>query len=237
MKVRKLANIFCGIFAAVGAFLVTAAVMICISDRKFMAGAEEISGVISAIETYRDPGDETHHRVYVDYTYNGQQYGKVRVNFYTSSMYEGKEITLYCDSRHPERVRVQGADTFAFSMFLVMGIIFLCGGIIPLIISIRSRTKKKKVRETGRMLYATVDEIDRNTNYRFNGKNPYVIICSYRDDHKDITYRFKSENLWFDSEPAVTVGSIIKVYVEENNHKNYYVDTESMIQGKVVDYT
>lgn len=237
MKIGKFANIFCAIFAVVGAFLVAGAVIVCISDRKFMAEAEEISGVISAIETYRDSDNETHHRVYVDYTYNGQQYGKVRINFYTSSMYEGKEITLYCDPRHPEKVVVQGANTFVFSMFIIMGIIFLCGGIIPLIISIRVRTKRKKMRETGRALYATVDEINCNTNYRFNGRHPYVILCSYRDDYKDITYRFKSENLWVDPEPAVTIGSMIKVYVEEDNYANYYVDAESMIQGKVVDYT
>ena len=33
------------------------------------------------------------------------------------------------------------------------------------------------------------------------------------------------------------VGSVIKVYVEENNYKNYYVDAESMIQDKIVNYT
>lgn len=237
MKGRKFLYLFCGIFGVIGAVLLISAVMVHISDRKFMAEAEEISGVIDSIETYRDSDHETHHRVYVNYTYNGKQYNKVRVNFYSSSMYEGKDITLYCDPQRPERVVVQGANIFAVVILSGMGILFLCAGIIPFIISIRVRAKKKKVRETGRTLYATVDEIGYSRNYTINGRHPYVIFCSYRDDYKDITYCFKSEYLWVNPEPMVTVGSTIKVYVEENNYKNYYVDAESMIQTKIVDYT
>ena len=237
MKGGKFLYLFCGIFTVIGAVLLAGAVMVYISDRKFMAEAEEIRGVIDTIEIYRDSDHETHHRAYVNYTYNGQQYNKVRVNFYSSSMYEGKEITLYCDPQHPERVVVQGADVFAVVILSLMGVLFLCMGIIPIVNFIRVKAKKKKVRETGRALYATVDEISYSKNYMVNGRHPYLIFCSYRDDYKDITYRFRSEYLWVNPEPAVTVGSMIKVYVEVDNYKNYYVDAESMIQSKIVDYT
>lgn len=237
MKDGKFLYLFCGIFAIVGTVLLAGAVMVYISDQKFMAEAEEISGVIDTIETYRDSDHETHHRAYVNYTYNGQQYNKVRVNFYNSSMYEGKEITLYCDPQYPERVVVQGANFFAVVILSLMGALFLCMGVIPIVNFIRVRAKKKKVRETGRTLYATVDEISCSRNYLVNGRHPYVVICSYRDDYKDITYHFRSEYIWVNPEPAVTVGSTIKVYVDVNNYKNYYVDAESMIQSKIVDYT
>lgn len=237
MKTDKFLYLFCGIFTAVSIVLLVSAVMVYRSDRKFMAEAEEISGVIDTIETYRDSDHDIHHRAYVSYTYNGQQYSKVRVNFYSSTMYEGKEITLYCDPRHPERVVVQGADAFAVVILSVIGIVFLCIGTIPLIIFIRKKAGKKKVRENGKVLYATVDEISHSKNIEVNRRHPYVIYCSYRDDYKDITYRFKSGYLWMNPEPAITVGSTIKVYVEENNYKNYYVDAESMIRGKIVDYT
>ena len=134
MKVGKFINIFCGLFAIIGAVLLISAVMVCISDRKFMASAEEISGVVDTIETYRNSDNETNHRVFVNYTYNGQQYNRARVNFYSSSMYEGKEITLYCDPQHPERVVVHGAGIFGFIILFFMGIIFLCIGILPIVI-------------------------------------------------------------------------------------------------------
>ena len=237
MKVGKFINIFGGLFAIIGAVLLISAVMVFVSDRKFMAEAEEISGVVDTIETYRNSDNETNHRVFVNYTYNGQQYNRVRVNFYSSSMYEGKEITLYCDPQHPERVVVQGAGLFGFIVLFFMGILFLCMGILPIVKSVRGKARKKKVRETGRTLYATVYEINYATNYLFNGRHPYIVYCSYRDDYKDIEYRFKSEYIWVNPEPDITLGSMIRVFVEENNYKNYYVDVESMIQSKIVDYT
>lgn len=228
MKAGKFLYIFCGIFTVVGVIFLVSAVMVYRSDRKFMAEAEEISGVIDTIETYRDSGHDVHHRVYVNYTYNGKQYNHVQVNFYSSGMYEGKEITLYCDPQHPERVVVQGANIFVIVVFAAIGVPFACFVILA-IMAARINARKKKVRETGRILYATVDEISRCSNYRVNGRRPYVVFCSYRDDYKDIIYRFKSEYLWVNPEPAITVGSTINVYVEMDNYKNYYVDTESMI--------
>lgn len=237
MKVGKFINIFGGIFAIVGAVLLVSAVMVFVSDRKFMAEAQEINGVIDTIEAYRNSDDEVNHRVYVNYTYNGKQYNKIQANFYSSNMYEGKEIILYCDPQHPERIVVHGANVFAVIILFFMGVLFLCIGIFPVIRSYRQKARTKKIRETGRTLYATVYEIDYATNYTFNGRHPYIVYCSYRDDYKDIEYRFKSEYIWVNPEPHITLGSMVRVYVEENNYKNYYVDVESMIQSKIVDYT
>lgn len=237
MKSGKLLNLFFGIFAVVGVILLISAVLTYISNRKFISEAEEISGVIETIEEYRDSDGDINHRVYVSYTYGGIQYDKVRINLYVSNMYVGKEIALYCDPKNPGRVVAKGTDIIASVIFAGMGIIFICLGIVPICMSARRKATKKKLRSNGRSIYATIDEIRYNKNYTFNGRHPYIIYCSYRDDYRDIEYRFKSENLWVNPEPALTVGSMIKVYVEENNYKNYYVDAESMIQGRIVDYT
>lgn len=237
MNGGKFIKLFSIVFAFVGAVFLAGAVMVYVSDQKFMAEAEEIMGVVDTIESYRGSDHDMHHRVYVNYTYNGQQYNRVQIGFYSSSMYEGKEIALYCDPQHPERVVVQGSDIIAAAIFAVLGIIFFGVGMTLIISSIRRKARKKKVRENGRALYATVDEINRSRNVTVNGRHPYVVFCSYRDDYKDITYRFKSDYLWVNPEPVITVGSTIKVYVEADNYKNYYVDAESMIQGKIVDYT
>lgn len=237
MKTNRLIYIFYGIFSFIGIILLVSGVLVCRSNQKFMSEAVEIRGVIESIETYRKSNGDTSHNVYVSYTYGGRQYKNMQVNFYNTGMYEGKEITLLCDPRNPDRVVVKGSNLFAIILLTVMGIIFSCVGIIPLIRTVRNKTRKKKVRNTGRALYATVDEIMYNTSLTLNGRHPYVIYCSYRDDYRNIVYRFKSENLWVNPEPYLTAGSTIKVYVEENNYKNYYVDTESMNQGKIVDYT
>lgn len=237
MKSNKLLYFFYGIFSFIGIILLVSGVLVYRSNQKFMSEAVEIRGVIESIETYRKSNGDTSHRVYVSYTYDGRQYKNMQVNFYSAGMYEGKEIALLCDPRNPDRVVVKGSDLFTIILLTVMGIIFSCVGIISTIRTVRNKTRKKKVRNTGRALYAIVDEVAYNTSFTLNGRHPYVIYCSYRDDYRNIVYRFKSENLWVNPEPYLTAGSTIKVYVEENNYKNYYVDTESMNQGKIVDYT
>lgn len=237
MKSEKILKLIFVFFAVVGIILLIIAVLVFISNNKFASQADEIEGVIETIETYRGSNGDIDHKVYVSYTYNGKEYNNVRIRFYSSNMYEGKDIVLYCDPKNPERVVMKGADLFTFLLLTVMGIIFICVGIIPVSVLIYKRAKKNKVRSTGRSLYATVEEISYNTSYTVNGRHPYVVYCIYRDDYRNITYHFKSENLWVNPEPVLTVGSMIKVYVEESNYNNYYVDTECMIWDKAVDYT
>lgn len=237
MKSNKFIKVLYGIFAVVGIILLISSVIVFIFNQRFISEAQEISGVIETIEAYRSSDGDINHRVYVSYVYGGKQYNNVRVSFYSSNMYEGKEITLYCDPENPGKVMVKGSGLFATIMFVAMGIIFTCIGVIPILVSIFRKAEKNKIRNTGRSLYATIDEITYNKSYTVNGRHPYVIFCSYKDDYKDIIYCFKSENLWVNPEPVLTVGSTVKVYVEENNYKKYYVDAESMIQGRIVDYT
>lgn len=62
-------------------------------------------------------------------------------------------------------------------------------------------------------------------------------IESYRDDYKDIIYCFKSENIWTNPEPVITLGSEVRVYVDGNDFSKYYVDIQGVLQGRIVDYT
>lgn len=237
MKISVFTKVFCSIFAVIGIILLLSDVLIYVSGKKFVSTADEITGVISNIETYRDSDNDRHHRVYVTYTYRGKEYSNVRVSLYSSNMYEGKEIILYCNPEKPGNIVIKGTEILALIILTNLGIIFTCIGIIPIIVLSCKIAKKKKIRFTGRCLYATVDEVRFDKGYTVNGRHPYVIYCNYQDCYKDIIYHFKSERLWIDYEPAFMVGSVIKVYVEENNYKNYYVDAESMIQDKIVNYT
>lgn len=237
MKKGNLINIFFGIFAFVGIALLIGGILMIFFNQKFMNSAEKVNGVISVIETYRDSDDSIDHRVYVSYTYDGKRYDNVRLQYYSSDMYEGKDITLYFDPENPGYVTTKWSEMIAGLILTIIGVVFSIVGVVPISISVCKKLKRKKLLAVGRVLYATVEKIGYNTGYTVNGQNPYVIYCAYRDDYEDVIYRFKSGNLWTDPEPVITVGSTIKVYVKENNYKNYYVDAESMIQGKIMDYT
>ncbi len=152
-------------------------------------------------------------------------------------MYEGKKITLLVDPDDPAKVSTGFITVFVGAIFAGMGVIFGLIGIIPLVMIKRRSATKKKIIASGNFLWGTVVHIDYNTSYSVNGQHPYVVYCTYKDEYKDIVYRFKSENIWTNPEYALSQGSTVCIYVDKEDYSKYYVDVESVLQGKVIDYT
>lgn len=236
-KREKLASgLLSGVFLSIGVIFFVSGILWMVNILQFRSRAVEVYGQIERIETSWDSDGESSREVYITYTYNGKTYNNVRINTYTSSMYEGKKITLFCDPYNSGRVELKSTLYLAPVLFIVIGAIFsLVGGWLSMVKLIKAGKKRRLIRQ-GLTLYATVEEISRNTGYSVNGKHPFVIYCSYRDEYKDVTYRFKSENLWTDPSSVFPEGSTIPVLVDGENYSQYYVNTEEM-QKKIVDYT
>lgn len=237
MKKDKVPYLIFGIFGIVGVILIIACICMTVSGIKFEKKSEEITGTIAYIEKYYDSDHDRHFRVYVNYEYQGQEYKHVHLNSYSSSMYEGKEITLKVDPENPGRVKTPHSDLFACIILGIMGVVFSLIGIIPTVSGIRKAAKKKELREKGRYIYATVERIGINRGYSVNGVHPFVVYCNYQDEYSGVLYKFKSDNLWTDPYPILQEGSSIRIYVDGQDYSNYHVDVESSLQGRVVDYT
>lgn len=237
MKKNRIVYVVFVIFLIVGIGLLAGAFLFSRYFASFKAGAEEVTGEITRIEEYYDSDRELRHHVYVSYTYDGVDYDDVSINSYNSSMYEGKEIELLCDRKNPEHIMEKSAGNLVVIILAGIGIIFVLVGGIPLLVMTGKKSKNKKILENGQVLHALVDSIEYNTSVAVNGTHPYVIFCSYRDEYKDITYRFKSENIWTDPFLVFQPGSDIEVYVEPGDYSKYYVNAQKMIEQKVVDFT
>lgn len=225
-----------GIFIIVGICILVTGILMFMSAIRFKENGTAVLGVITKIESHHNSEGENSHTVYVSYEYGGSIYSDVRLNSYSSSMYEGKEITLYCDPDNPRRIQTDSMLYLGPGILMGIGCIFmLVGGGILIPMAVKS-LKGKKVRELGKSIYAVVEQIGYNANFSVNGAHPYVIYCTYRDDYRDITYRFKSENLWSDPSVVFPVGSTIEVKVMENDYSSYYVNTEEL-DRRVIDYT
>lgn len=230
-------NLFFGIFLAVGIGLLAGSFAMFKSTSDFKKIADEVSARIIRIEEYYDSDNDLRQRVYVTYSYNGTVYDDVPINFYSSSMFEGKEITLLCDPEHPKRLREASVVDFAGLILLIMGLAFSLVGGIPIALSIKKSVQAKQLLKSGYVLHAVVDRVEFNTSYSVNGRHPYVIYCNYRDEYKDVTYLFKSDNLWTDPLPIFPPGSDIEVLVDPKDYSKYHVKAEAAIEQKIIDYT
>ncbi len=237
MKKQNSVTLTFGIFALIGIGMLIGGIIFLMNGIRFRENAVEITATIVEIDSYRDRDGDRHHQVYVNYSFNGETYSHIRLGEYSSSMYEGKEITMLCNPDAPNQVKTTSGIYLAGGILILMGVIFTLTGTIPLILSIRRSNRQKKLLTDGQILHATVDSITRNRNIRVNGRSPYVLYCSYRDEYKDVTYRFKSNNLWSDPGLIFSIGGHIDVYVDRNDYSNYYVNAEQSISERIIDYT
>lgn len=235
-KIEKFFYLFPGIFLVIGLGLFAGGIIWLISCFHFRETAIEVPAVITEITRQRDSDGEYYHNVYISYEYNGEYFEDIPINSYSSSMYQGQEVTLYCDPEHPGRVRLSSMFYFGPILLMGMGIIFSIVGGVIFITFVKTAARRKKIKAEGRILYATVEQIVYNESYSVNGSHPYVIYCTYRDDYRDIIYRFKSENLWSDPSVLFPVGSSIEVRVDEKDYSKYYVNAEAL-EKKFIDYT
>ena len=179
---------------------------------------------------------DSNDKVIVTYEVDDKKYTEP-LDFYTSSYYEGKKIKVYYDRNNPSNVDVDESSMMMW-IFVGMGILFFLIGLIPLLISLKKKNSRKKIRELGKEIIARYVDIVQNTMYTVNGKNPYNIICEWDNPSDGKTYRFKSENIWFDPYNVITNKHIeyFKVYIDPNNMKKYVVDI-STLEDNVVDLT
>lgn len=230
-------NIVLGVFLLAGIGMIVGSIYMLKNFAEFKETAEEVSARIVKIESYYDSDDDLRHRVYVTYTYDDVVYDDITLNFYSSDMFQGKEIALLCNPDFPTDVRGASAHDPAGMILLFMGVIFSLVGGIPQVLSIRNHLRNKRLMQEGKVLHAIVESVDLNTSVTVNGRCPFIIYCNYKDEYKNVLYRFKSDNLWTDPSPVFPPGSYIDVLVDPNDYSKYHVNAEQMIEQRIVDYT
>lgn len=106
----------------------------------------EVTATISDIQIKSD-GDDYDYGVYVTYTYEGQLYEDIKLNYYSSRMHKGDDIEILCKKEHPETIK--GANTTSFlvsftagfaGMKIFMAVIVLIISILGLINAFRKET-------------------------------------------------------------------------------------------------
>lgn len=102
-----------------------------VSD-KTISQCIEVPVTITRIDGYserRNGKTYSHHDVYVEYEYEGNDY-KNRLNYWNSNMYEGKEISAYIEPDNPQKIYSKDGGQLGFIITSVIGGIFTLIGVI-----------------------------------------------------------------------------------------------------------
>ena len=231
MKENKLENLIWIILASIGAIFVIIGLVVFGSVFNYENKVDSV-GTITEILSYRSTNHNINHEVYVSYTVEGKEY-KSRLNSYSSSFFEGKEIDIYYDKDNPNKIGVKSLDLL-FLIFPGIGLIFLIIGGTGILVKINKKKSEENLKENGKLIYANYVETVLNTSYRVNGKCPYNIICEWNDTLDNKKYIFKSKNIWINPEKIIKEKDIkqFTVYID-NDRKKYVIDVDILTENVV----
>lgn len=123
-------------------------------------------------------------------------------------------------------------SVFLLLIFGILGIFFLLIGGISIALEIRKRISYTRMLNAGNYITAEITEVSVCYNVRVNSRHPYVVVCRYQDMEGTV-HLFKSRYLFFDPQPLLK-DQYVRVYVDGQNFKNYYVDIDEVLPDVVV---
>ncbi len=121
---------------------------------------------------------------------------------------------------------------FTFS-FGGMGLLFFVLGISFLIALGKKKKTAQRLLDNGNYIIAEICDISRVYNVQVNGQCPYVISCKY-EAMDGTVHVFKSRYLYYNPE-SLLKNNVVRVYVDNDNFKNYYVDIDEVLP-KIVNH-
>ena len=161
-----------GVFSCVGIIFIIVSILCGVNGVRKNKEYEHITGQIVDIVRHDDS-----HDVYVSYRLNGTDYDDIRINTYTSSMHEGDDIELLIDPKDPFDADTPTGTVILVVVFGIMGVIFACVGIIPVIVKEKRRRKNEDLVNNGTAIWAKVHHVEVNTTYAVNGSHPRRIVA------------------------------------------------------------
>jgi len=129
-----------------------------------------------------------------------------------------------------------GSLVFIFFNIFFFGLLSLFAAMFFFLINLKKKNAGllKWLKQNGQIIEATVQSVSLETifNYpslktaiKYNGRSPYSIYAQWVQPSANAVYVFKSEPLWIDPQEYIKPGDKIKVAIDPNNPKRYFVDT------------
>ncbi len=227
-----------GIFAFIGVALLAGAAFAMVYSNNIIKNCDSVEAEITKIDEYNTGADSgSSHEVYVSYRYEGTDYNDVRISYYSSSMYKGKEMTVYVDKDNPYKIHIRQASTLVAAIlggiggvFALMGVVFITTNAIG-----NHRSGKSGKYDTNGVnviheggiqtdVTATITGFERYTE---NGIS-YRVVCEYQDIYSGLKYIFYSRYMTTDPVGIYSIGEPINVKANAGTYANYFVDTSKI---------
>ena len=143
---------------------------------------------------------------------------------YDSQIKNGDKINIYYNKENPSIIYIENSNTNG-GKFIGIGIVVAAIGLSIILHKLNNAVNKEEIIKTGKKIQADIEDIVYNTKTTANGIHPYYIVCSWKNKISGKTYKYKSENIWYDPKPYIKKSGLdkIPVFIIPSNPNQYYV--------------
>lgn len=221
MKNAKLSIILSIILAIIGVVFLLTSINLMIYNNKLKKENIKILATVTN-------SDFNNQFTTVSFFINEKEYNAIAQKYY-SEVQIGDTIEIYYNKENPTQILLESNNKNP-AIYFVISVILLAISLSVIIHKLNNLVDKETVKKTGKRVEAELEDIVYNTKITSNGKHPYYIICIWKNKVTGKTYRFKSDNLWYNPNEQFKKSGIEKVpvYIIPSNPNQYYVDIDSI---------
>lgn len=214
------------VFSIVGAALLAGAIYLYVDKQAFLEKAETVQGTVIEMIPKRSKESTTYSPVVSFKTKQGQTITYTSSTSSNPPSYSvGENVTMFYDPANPNDAEINGFFSLWLGVLILgfIGTVFFLIGSLGVLFRWKKNKKTQNLRETGRPVSTKFTQVQLNTGYAVNGRNPFQILSQWQDPHTNELYVFKSDNIWFDPTEYVNVDAI-RVLIDPQNPKDYVMD-------------
>lgn len=214
------------VFLIIGLALLGGAFFLYQNKQTFLEKAITVKGTVTELLPSRSDNSTTYKPVVSFTTKDGKQIQ------YTSSVssnppsYEvGETVEIFYDPADPHDANINGFASLWLAP-LILGFIGTIFFLIGFSFFLFGKLKQKKIEDlkfNGKTIATKFDHVQLNSNYKVNGRSPFLIYSQWLNPATNELHLFKSEDIWFDPTNFIPLEEI-KVLIDPVNPKKYYMD-------------
>lgn len=228
----KVLSILKYLFAVVGLALLIGGLFVYKNSSEFLLSAVSTQGTVVGLVQNRNSDSVSYYPVVKFIAGDGQAIEFTSSAGGNASAHPvGSRVEVVYSPRDVTEVKIK--SFFALwggaLVMVLLGVAFVSvGGIIFLLGILRTR-KKAYLQKNGIAVEAQLRSVELNNRLSVNGEHPFVIVCQWLNPVTRQLHLFKSESIWFDPSSYIEQDAI-KVLMEKDNPKKYYVDISFLPQ-------
>lgn len=163
--------------------------------------------------------------IIIAYEYNNKEY-VTELGYFSNELRIASTVTIYANKDNPLDFIYDGANKFGLYFCMVVGSVMHIFSLAFFFVLKHNKKCNINLKEKGKLIQAEIIFADEEENKSSFDKHPFVFTCLFKDEEKNEQIYFTSESIYCKNNGANYIGKKVDIYVDPNDYKNYYIDTQ-----------